>query len=307
MRADLTQQLSPPQSINLATWPKVLRAHQWLKNLLLFVPLLAAHQFANLNTWFATLLGFLAFSLCASAIYIINDLLDLESDREHPRKRYRSFASGLLPVWMGVVLLPLLLLGSFSLTWHIGGAFLSWLIFYFVLACLYSLGLKRLVLVDCLILAILYTTRIVAGAAIANITLSFWLLTFAIFLFLSLAFVKRYAELEMQLLSGKEKVQGRGYCVADAPLIQTMGVTSGYAAILVFALYLNSEAVMKLYQTPAFLWGALPIMLFWINWMWLQAHRGKMHDDPLIFAIKDKASLCAAVAFASVLVMGTLS
>lgn len=207
---------------------------------------------------------------------------------------------------MGVVLAPLLLLSSFALARHVGGSFLPWLLFYFSLTCAYSWGLKRLVLVDCLALAMLYTLRIVAGAAAANMPLSFWLLAFSVFLFLSLAFVKRYAELEAQLLHGKQKAHGRGYYTSDAPLIQTLGITSGYASVLVLALYLNSEAVVKLYRTPEFVWGAVPVMLFWVSWMWMKAHRGKMHDDPLVFAVKDKASLLAGAAFAAVLMIGTV-
>jgi 4-hydroxybenzoate polyprenyltransferase len=188
----------------------------------------------------------------------------------------------------------------------VGGTFLPWLIFYFVLTCAYSWGLKRLVLVDCLTLAMLYTLRIVAGAAAANMSLSFWLLAFSVFLFLSLAFVKRYAELQVQVLHKKHKVHGRGYYTADAPLIQILGITSGYAAVLVLALYLNSDAVVKLYRTPECVWGTVPVMLFWVSWMWLQAHRGEMHDDPLVYAIKDKASLLAGVVFAVVLVIGAV-
>jgi 4-hydroxybenzoate polyprenyltransferase len=164
--------------------------------------------------------------------------------------------------------------------------------------------LKRVVLIDCLTLAVLYTIRLIAGASAASMSLSFWLLAFAVFLFLSLAFVKRYAELEIQLLSGKEKTHGRGYFTSDASLVQTLGVTAGFSAVLVLALYLNSEAVVKLYKAPEIIWGAVPVMLFWISWMWMQAHRGKMHDDPLVFALKDKASLSAGIVFALVLLAG---
>lgn len=297
------EKIFPVKSSDFATWRRVLRLHQWLKNLLLFIPLLAAHQFVNINTWLVLVLAFFAFSLCASSVYIANDLFDLESDRQHPRKCIRPFASGLVPIWKGAVLAPLLLLGSFSLAWLVGGTFLSWLVFYFVLTSAYSWGLKRLLLVDCLILAMLYTLRIVAGTAAANMELSFWLLAFAVFLFLSLAFIKRYAELEMQLLRGKEKIHGRGYHTSDAPLIQTMGITSGYAAVLVLALYLNSDKVIQLYRTPEFIWGTVPVMLFWISWMWMKAHRGEMHDDPLVFALKDKASLLAGLVFATMLLI----
>jgi 4-hydroxybenzoate polyprenyltransferase len=207
---------------------------------------------------------------------------------------------------MGVCVAPFILGISLIVGAQVGPAFLFWLLFYFVLTCAYSWGLKRLMLVDCLTLSWLYTLRIVAGAAAAGLVSSFWLLAFSVFLFLSLAFVKRYAELGAQLLNGKQKVHGRGYFTSDAPLIQMLGITSGYAAVLVLALYFNSEAVLKLYQTPAYTWGAVPVMLFWVSWMWMQAHRGRMHDDPLVFAVKDKGSLAAGVVFALVLTLGAV-
>ena len=289
-----------PPRLGPPVWARVLRLHQWLKNLLLFVPLLAAHQFTDLPAWRALLIAFCSFSLCASSVYIANDLFDLESDRQHPRKRQRPFASGQVPVWMGVVLAPLLLIVSLLFAQYVGGRFVPWLLLYFLLTCAYSWGLKRLLIVDGLTLAVLYTLRVIVGAAAAGLALSFWLLAFSIFLFLSLAFVKRYAELEIQLLRGNQKLHGRGYYTSDAPLVQALGITSGYAAVLVLALYLNTDTVVQLYRTPELVWGELPVMLFWISWMWMQAHRGKMHDDPLIFAIKDKASLMAGVAFAVV-------
>jgi 4-hydroxybenzoate polyprenyltransferase/phosphoserine phosphatase len=296
----------PPQKASLLTWLKMIRAHQWLKNLLLFVPLLAAHQFDNPALLPVMIMAFFAFSFCASAVYITNDLLDLESDRLHPRKRRRPFASGLLPAWQGVLLMPLLLLASVLLAIQVGTQFLQWLILYFVLTCAYSFGLKRLVLVDCMALAMLYTLRIIAGAAAAGTAITFWLLAESVFLFLSLAFVKRYAELQMSVQTGAVKAHGRGYYTSDAPMIQTLGVISGYIAVLVLALYLNTEAVMQLYQYPVFVWAAIPFMLFWISWMWMQANRGNMHDDPLVFAVKDKASLSAGLGFALVLVIGTV-
>ncbi|CAG1020747.1 partial Decaprenyl-phosphate phosphoribosyltransferase, partial [Patescibacteria group bacterium] len=291
--------------LTIVVWSKLLRVHQWLKNSLLFIPLLAAHQLTNIDANIALFLAFIAFSLCASSVYIVNDLLDLYSDRQHHRKSRRPFASGVVPIWKGVVLAPLLLIASLLLAWLVNMHFLAWMLFYFVLTCLYSWQLKRMVLIDCLTLTTLYTLRIVAGAAAVNMSLSFWLLAFSVFLFLSLAFVKRYAELEKILLHGKRRAHGRGYYTDDAPLIQTFGITSGYAAVLVLALYLNSDAVIKLYKTPQIIWGAVPVMLFWLSSMWVQAHRGKMHDDPIIFAIKDKASLLAGVIFASILVIGT--
>lgn len=298
------EKIFPRLPTSPGVWGRVLRVHQWMKNLLLFIPLLAAHEFTAIGLWGSLLLAFVSFSLCASSVYIFNDLLDLESDRAHPRKRARPFASGVVPVWMGLAISVVLLAGSYGIGTYVGGQFLPWLGFYFVLTCAYSWILKRLILVDCLALAMLYTVRIVAGAAAAGLTLSFWLLAFAVFLFLSLAFVKRYAELEVQVLRGSKKAHGRGYYTADAPLVQTLGVTAGYGAVLVLALYLNSEAVLRLYATPEIMWAAVPVLLFWVSWMWMQAHRGKMHDDPLVFAVKDKASLVAGIVFVVVLALG---
>lgn len=289
----------------LSAWRRVLRVQQWMKNLLLFVPLVAAHLLTEIDTLLMLMLAFVAFSLCASSVYIANDLLDLESDRQHPRKCTRPFAAGVVPAWIGVLLAPVLLAVSILLANYVGSAFLACMVVYFLLTCIYSWGLKRLVLVDCVTLAVLYTLRIIAGAAAAEMPLSFWLLAFSVFLFLSLAFVKRYAELQVQMFSGKGKVHGRGYLTTDAPLIQMLGITSGYASVVVLALYLNSEAVLQLYRTPEFVWGAVPVMLFWVSWIWLQAHRGDMHDDPLVFAVKDKVSIVAGLVFALVLVSGT--
>jgi len=205
-----------------------------------------------------------------------------------------------------VVVAPLLLVASLGLAYFVGGSFLPWLAGYFLLTCLYSFKLKQVVLVDCLILAVLYTLRIVAGAAAVEMSLSFWLLAFSGFLFLSLAFVKRFAELQVQLLHGKHKAAGRGYFTDDAPLVQMLGIVAGYAAVLVLALYLNSADVLRLYLAPEWIWGCVPVMLFWVSWVWLQAHRGQMHDDPLVFAVKDKASLIAGATFAIFMALGTV-
>ncbi len=299
-------QVFAPRKFKLAAYLKSLRVHQWLKNLLLFIPLLASHQVLDFNSLQKLLFAFISFSLCASAVYIANDLLDLESDRQHPRKKLRPFASGALPIWQGIIFAPILFISSLCVSSFVNKNFTYGLLVYFFITCWYSWKLKRLAIIDCIALALLYTIRIIAGAlAIQNI-LSFWLLAFSVFLFLSLAFVKRYAELEVMILKGSNKVHGRAYLTTDAPLIQTMGVTSGYASVLVLALYLNSEIVQKLYKTPEIIWAAVPVMLFWISWIWLQAHHGKMHDDPVIFAVKDKASLISGVIFALILMAGAL-
>jgi 4-hydroxybenzoate polyprenyltransferase len=288
----------PPQAVTLSHWLEMLRVHQWLKNLLLFVPLFAAHQIGNVQSLSTLIFAFVSFSLCASAVYMANDLLDLKSDRKHPRKRHRPFACAAVPIKMGVVLAPLFATASLLLGLVVGTAFTAWLVVYFLLTCAYSLWLKRLALIDCLTLATLYTLRIIAGAAAVAITLSFWLLAFSVFIFLSLAFVKRYAELQVQAQAGNSYAHGRGYAVTDAPLVQTLGITAGYAAVLVLALYLHGETVVTLYAQPELIWFAVPLMLFWVSWVWMKAHRGEMHDDPIVFAIKDKASLAVAALIA---------
>lgn len=300
------ERVLPAESVGIRTVIKALRAHQWLKNLLLFVPILAAHRLTGVGDWGALCLAFVSFSLCASSVYIANDLIDLDSDRAHPRKRLRPFAAGRLSILHGVAMAPILLIMSVLIGAQVTSGFMAWLTVYFLVTCAYSMGLKRLIVVDCLTLAVLYTLRIVAGAAAVGLEMSFWLLAFSVFLFLSLAFVKRYAELELQILKGKKKVHGRGYYTTDAQLVQVMGLSSGYASAMVLALYLNSEAVTRLYRTPEVIWGAVPVLLFWVNWMWVKAHRGEMHDDPLVFAVKDRASLLAGIVFGLVLLVGTV-
>lgn len=285
----------PPQPVTLTHWTQMLRVHQWLKNLLLFVPLLAAHRIGDLQSLSALILAFASFSLCASAVYMANDLVDLECDRNHPRKRNRPFACAAIPITSGLLLAPLLAMASLVLGLVVGAAFTAWLGVYFLLTGTYSLWLKRLVLVDCLTLAALYTLRITAGAAAVATTPSFWLLAFSVFIFLSLAFVKRYAELLVQAQAGQSHSHGRGYTVADAPLVQTLGIAAGYAAVLVLALYIHGETVITLYAQPELIWFAVPLMLFWVSWVWMHAHRGQMHDDPIVFAMKDRSSLTVAV------------
>ena len=284
----------PSENPNLSVWLKALRVHQWLKNLLLFVPLLAAHQFGNFQSLATLTLAFISFSLCASSVYIINDLLDLESDRRHPRKKNRPFASAKLPISLGLVVALALIGSSVALGAVVGEEFLVILLLYLSLTVAYSMALKRLVLIDCLTLATLYTVRIIAGAVAVSVSLSFWLLAFSVFMFFSLALVKRYAELKVQILEAKSFAHGRGYVVSDAPLLQTLGVTSGYISALVLALYVQSEDIFSLYAQPLAIWLVLPILLFWVSWVWLKAERGEMHDDPIVFAAKDKASLVVA-------------
>ncbi len=282
------------ESVRISDWLRALRLHQWLKNLLLFVPFLLAHKLGNIQSLVSLLIAFISFSLCASSVYVTNDLLDLESDRSHPRKKYRPFASSKLPISLGVAITPLLIGLGIGLGSIVGTNFLFVLLLYLLLTLAYSLVLKRVLLLDCLTLATLYTIRIIAGAATLSLSLSFWLLAFSVFIFLSLALVKRYAELLVQAQEGKSVAHGRGYIISDASLLQTLGASSGYISALVIALYVLSEDVISLYARPIAIWFVLPILLFWVSWVWLKAARGEMHDDPIVFAVKDKASLLAA-------------
>ena len=274
----------------LKTWIKALRLYQWLKNLLVLVPLLTAHRFFDADAILQAAVAFLAFGLCASGVYVLNDLLDLTPDRMHPRKRLRPFAAGRLPILHGLMAAPLLTLSGFALALACNWKFALVLAGYYVLTLSYSLKLKRIVMIDVVLLAALYTVRIIGGTVAIEAEMSFWLLAFSMFLFLSLALVKRYGELESALNSGKETAIGRGYSVNDLPLIQSLGTSAGYLAVLVFALYINSPDSIELYSRPVLLWLLCPILLYWVSRVWVVTHRGEMHDDPIVFAATDRTS-----------------
>ena len=275
---------------SLRLWLKALRVHQWVKNVLVFLPLLAAHLMLNLHALTSTMLAFVCFNLCASSVYLTNDLLDLASDRQHQRKRHRPFAAGMLPLMAGPIAAIALLLGSFALAWLVAPAFFFVLLGYYVLTTAYSLRFKRMMMLDVVVLAMLYTSRILAGAAALHTPPSFWLLAFSMFIFLSLAMIKRYTELLAAQKAGKVKPSGRGYDVEDIPLIQSLGGSSGYLSVLVLALYINSTASEALYRHPEYLWVLCPLLLYWISRTWAIAHRGIMHDDPVVFAVRDNVS-----------------
>lgn len=274
----------------LRAWAKALRVHQWIKNVLVFLPLLVSHRVFELPALLTTVLAFFCFGLCASSVYLANDLLDLPSDRQHHRKRHRPFAAGTLPLVAGPILAVALLIAGFGLAFLVSSQFVAVLLGYYILTTAYSFQLKRIMMLDVVILATLYTTRILAGTAAIHSRLSFWLLAFSMFIFLSLAMIKRYVELITLQASGKVKASGRGYDVDDIPLIQSLGGSSGYLAVLVLALYVDSTASLKLYTHPHYLWMLCPLLLYWISRTWAIAHRGIMHDDPVVFAVMDRTS-----------------
>lgn len=280
--------------ITIQDWFRAFRVHQWIKNLLLFVPILAAHQVDNVQSMLTLIFAFICFNMIASAVYMMNDLLDLESDRRHPRKRNRPFAAGTLSIRIGTILSLLFAVISLLLGFLISSSLFVCLILYLLLTTIYTLVLKRIFLIDCVTLASLFTIRLIAGAVAVDIKLSFWLLIFSMFIFLSLAFVKRYAELKVQLQEKNSQIHGRGYTVSDASFIEKLGIAGGYSAVLVLAFYLNSETVKTLYSQPMLIWFTLPLLFIWISWVWMKARRGKMHDDPVVFALKDKVSLLVA-------------
>lgn len=292
----------PSSSGTMRSWVKAVRIHQWLKNLLVFVPMLASHRFWDASTITAAALAFIAFGLCASGVYVLNDLLDLPSDRRHPRKCLRPFASGEIKLIHGLAAAPLLTLAGFGLALAVTPMFALALLGYYVMTLAYSLRLKRVVMVDVVLLAALYTVRIIGGALAIHAELSFWLLAFSMFIFLSLAILKRYTELAAVLAAGQDKASGRGYGVDDLSMIQSLGAASGYIGVLVFALYINSPESLQLYQRPQVLWLLCPLLLYWISRAWIIAHRGGMHDDPVVFAVTDRASqavilLCGLIIF----------
>lgn len=274
---------------------RAIRVHQWAKNILVFVPLFTAYRFDQAPSMLAALLAFVAFSLCASSVYLLNDLLDLEADRAHSTKKNRPLAAGHLAIRSGVTLMPLLLVAGLTIAAWQSWALLGVLGAYFALNLGYTFWLKQLPMVDVLCLAGLYTVRIFAGSAAADVRISPWLLAFSMFFFVSLALVKRCAELELKRARNEHKVKGRGYLTTDLEIVRPLGTASGYLAVLVLALYIHSEDVSALYRHPERLWLVTPLVLYWISRVWLLTHRGEMNSDPVLFAVKDKTSYVVGV------------
>jgi 4-hydroxybenzoate polyprenyltransferase len=299
----------------LKSWLRAVRLHQWAKNTLIFVPLLLAHAW-QLGPLVGALVAFLSFGLCASATYIVNDLLDIEADRRHARKRHRPFAAGNISAFSGVAAVVLMLAVSMGLAvalpWIVQTAtdnylllspykYLAWLILYTVTTLSYSLYLKRKLLLDVFILSGLYTIRILAGSAATGIAISAWLAGFSIFFFLSLAFVKRFSELENLRERGQTMPSGRGYHVGDLEQLRALGTGAAYAAVVVLTLYINDFRTNFLYSHPIRLWLVVPVLLLWLSQVWMLTSRGQMHDDPVVWAITDKRSLLMGVLMAVVI------
>ncbi len=288
------QNIFEDQASQTASLWRALRVHQWAKNVLIFLPLLLAHA-VGLATFLQSLIAFFSFSLVASSTYIVNDLLDIASDRSHVTKRRRPFAAGDLSALAGATLALVLFAGGVLLSLPLSTRFMVWLLTYVCVTLAYSLYCKRIVIVDVIILSALYTLRIMAGAAAARVPISDWMAGFAIFFFFSLALVKRFSELENLRARGTSPSNGRGYLVHDMEQLRAFGTASAFASIVVFSLYINNPDVRQLYHHPQRLWLLTPLLIWWLSRVWLRASRGQMHEDPVIFALTDRASLLAGV------------
>jgi 4-hydroxybenzoate polyprenyltransferase/phosphoserine phosphatase len=278
---------------------RALRIHQWSKNLLVFLPLLLAHH-VPLSLFLSGVLAFCCFSLAASSAYLFNDLLDIESDRRHPQKRLRPFAAGDLPAITGILIAFAFFVLALAGARFLPVAFLGWLLLYYAATLAYSWYLKRIPLVDVLVLSGLYTLRLLAGSAATQSHISHWLAGFSVFLFFSLAMVKRFAELQNLRSSGLPPRNGRGYLVADTDQLRSFGTSSAFAAVMVFAIYISGSDVTLLYRRPQLLWLIMPFMILWLCRVWLLASRGELNEDPLVFALTDRASLAIGAAVAAI-------
>lgn len=272
------------------------RPHQWCKNLLLALPMFTGQRLDDAATWGRFALAFVAFGLCASAVYLVNDLLDLRSDRLHPTKRRRPMAAGELPVAIGLIAAPLLVAVAIAgSAWLLPEAFVWALVIYTAVAWLYSFAIKNKAILDVVWLGGLYTLRVIAGGLATLTPVSEWLLGLSLFIFMSIALAKRYAELRVMESEGKSGAAGRNYAVDDQSMLSVLGVSSGMLSVLVLALYINSDKVIRMYEHPQMLWIVCPVMLYWIGRLWLRAHRRLMRDDPLLFALTDRVSYIVAM------------
>lgn len=279
---------SDPQNL-YRTFSRSIRIHQWAKNLLVFVPLITSHNFLDFGSIKNSLVAFLSFCLCASSVYLLNDLLDLENDRCHHSKKFRPLAAGQLSLMTGIILIPVLLIVSFILAYLLNPILFILLLLYFLFTSVYSFFLKGIALIDVLTLALLYTLRIFYGAFAISVGVSQWLLSFSVFLFISLSFIKRSVELS-QSPAVQLPSKARGYLQKDLGFLNIFGIASGYISIIIFALYIDSINVKNLYNNPHMLWIICIFLFYWISRIWLKVNRCEMNDDPVLFAIKDKTS-----------------
>ena len=289
------QTIVPDAAPRLLTLLRAMRPQQWAKNLLLLLPMMTGMAIMDGWRWAAILPAIAAFSLAGSAVYLVNDLIDLPADRAHPRKKNRPLAAGTLPIPWAVAAVPVCLAGALLtagiLSWAGSTSFLGVLCLYLLTAMAYALWVKGFAMLDVICLALLYVLRIIAGGVAVDLFPTAWLLAFGSFLFLSLAFAKRYTELAMLADRGDEKAVGRNYCVEDIPLVMMMGVVSGYLAVLVLAFYINADfahpRATGLYEHPQRLWLVTPLLLYWVSRLWFRAHRRTLRGDPLLFAMTD--------------------
>lgn len=271
---------------------KAMRPHQWLKNALVFLPLLTSGHYRNLEDLVPLCMGFIVFSLLASSVYIVNDIFDRESDRHHPTKKLRPFASGVLSVTSGVVVVVMLLVTAVVLGIALFTVQVMYVAaLYVVLTFLYTVSIKKLIVADAVVLGILYTLRIVFGALIIDTGISFWIFSFSLFCFTGLAFMKRVIELNRLVESAKDSIaKGRGYEVSDKGTLEIIGIALSIVSVLIFCLYLNDFAISKIYTHSLLLWAIVPALIYWHGRVWLLVDRGQVHDDPIVFAAKDRST-----------------
>ena len=285
---------------------KTIRVHQWLKNLLLFVPLIMAQQVLNYELWWKLVLAFFSFSLTASAVYVINDIYDLSADRFHPTKKKRPIAAGDLSIAKVLLLIPVLLFAGLSLSLCVSPDFACALFLYLIITTAYTFKLKRIVIFDIVTLASLYSLRIFAGGAATGLLVSPWLIAFSVFFFLSLASLKRFIELSKLTANSSGLIAGRGYCAKDLSIVSQAGISSGFISVLVLALYINGAEVVQFYSNEYLLWLLCPIILYWIFRIWVLANRQEVHHDPVLFAAKDKVSYIVILCIFLILFFATV-
>jgi 4-hydroxybenzoate polyprenyltransferase/phosphoserine phosphatase len=286
----------------LKQWLKLIRVHQYAKNALVFLPLLAAHKF-DLWSLFHAILAAIAFSLCASSAYILNDLIDLPADRDHPTKKDRALASGVIPINNAVVVMALMFIASVAISICVSWSFLGVIAFYFILTNAYTFSLKTKMMIDIVTLAALYSLRVIGGAAAIGVGVSEWLIAFSMFLFACLALIKRYIELATRLDQELSDPSNRNYKLSDMQIVAPLAAASGLNAVTVFALYISSDAVHPLYRHRELLWLICPILLYWIGRILMMAHRRLVHDDPIVFALKDRVSIIVGVLIAAIVLV----